>query len=261
MKLTALIVDDEPLARERVRTLLATETDIEIIGEYADGRSALTALRQRLPDILFIDVQMPELNGFAVLRELAQPPAAVIFVTAFDEHAVHAFEVHALDYLLKPFKPARFRAAVQHARDQLAKKDSTDDATARLLALLEARAKTPPAATADPPAPITRFSVRDRDRTRFVKVTDIDWIEASGNYVVIHAGKENFVLRETLAAVEAQVSSKEFFRMNRSALARLDRVREVEPAFNDEHVVVLTTGARLPLTRGVRELQERLRFA
>ncbi len=254
MKLTVLIVDDEPLARERIRTLLATEPDIEIIGECGDGRSALTTLRERLPDILFIDVQMPELTGLAVLRELEKKPTVVIFVTAFDEHAVNAFEVHALDYLLKPFKPARLRAALERAREQLAKKSSTEDATARLLALLESRQN------ADA-APVTRFSVRDRDRTRFVKVTDIDWIEASGNYVVMHAGKENFVLRETLAAVEAQVSPKDFFRLNRSALARLDRIREVEPTFNDEHVVVLTTGARIPLTRGVRELQERLKFA
>ncbi len=260
MKLTALIVDDEPLARERIRTLLATEPDIEVIGECADGRSALASLRQRLPDILFIDVQMPELTGLAVLRELGKKPAVVIFVTAFDEHAVNAFEVHALDYLLKPFKPARLRAALVRAREQLAKKTSTDDATARLLALLESRQAGGPSPDAAP-AHVPPFSVRDRDRTRFVNVTDIDSIEASGNYVVMHAGKENFVLRETLAAVEAQVSPKEFFRMNRSALARLDRVREVEPAFNDEHVVVLTTGARIPLTRGVRELQERLKFA
>ncbi len=260
MKLTALIVDDEPLARERIRTLLATEPDIEIIGECADGRSALTTLRERLPDILFIDVQMPELTGLAVLQELAKKPAVVIFVTAFDEHAVNAFEVHALDYLLKPFKPARLRAALARAREQLAKKSSTDDATARLLALLESR-QTAGQAPDAAPAHVTRFSVRDRDRTRFVKVTDIDWIEASGNYVVMHAGKENFVLRETLAAVEAQVSPKEFFRLNRSALARLDRIREAEPTFNDEHVVVLTTGDRIPLTRGVRELQERLKFA
>ena len=258
MKFTTLIVDDEPLARERIRTLLATEPDIEIIGECADGRSALAALRERLPDILFIDVQMPELTGLAVLRELEKKPAAVVFVTAFDEHAVNAFEVHALDYLLKPFKPARLRAALVRAREQLAKKSSTDDATARLLALLESRQA--PASDAAP-THITRFSVRDRDRTRFVKVTDIDWIEASGNYVVMHTGKENFVLRETLAAVEAQVSPKEFFRLNRSALARLDRISEVEPTFNDEHVVVLTTGVRIPLTRGVRELQERLKFA
>ena len=257
MKFTAIIVDDEPLGRERLRTLLAGEADLEILAECANGPAALEAMKGRLPEILVLDVQMPEMNGFAVLRQLPRPPAVVIFVTAFDEHAVNAFEVHALDYLLKPFKPARLRQALERARAQLAKKDS--DPTARLLALLEAR--TQESAPAAEPVHVTRFAVRDRDRTRFVKVTDIDWIEASGNYVVIHAGKENFVLRETLAAVESQVSPKEFFRLNRSAVARLDRVREVEPAFNDEHVVVLTTGARLPLTRGVRELQERLKFA
>ncbi|MCX6955528.1 MAG: LytTR family DNA-binding domain-containing protein [Verrucomicrobia bacterium] len=260
MKLTAIIVDDEPLGRERLRTLLATEADIELLAECANGPAALAAIQARMPDILFLDVQMPEMNGFAVLRALPQPPAVVIFVTAFDEHAVNAFEVHALDYLLKPFKPSRLRQALERARTQLAKQDRDDDPTARLLAMLDARMK-PADAESAPPAHVTRFAVRDRDRTRFVKVTDIDWIEASGNYVVIHAGKENFVLRETLAAVEAQVSSKEFFRMNRSALARLDRVKEVEPAFNDEHVVVLATGVRIPLTRGVRELQERLKFA
>ncbi len=276
MKYSAIIVDDEPLGRERLSTLLAGEADIEILAECANGPAALTAIAQRMPDILFLDVQMPEMNGFAVLKQLAKPPAVVIFVTAFDEHAVNAFEVHALDYLLKPFKPARLRSALVRAREKLAKKDQKDDATERLLALLESRNKAGAPTSGGsagvagggtgaegeaPQGPVTRFAVRDRDRTRFVKVTDIDWIEASGNYVVIHAGKDNFVLRETLAAVEAQVSPKEFFRLNRSALARLDRVREVEPAFNDEHVVVLTTGAKIPLTRGVRELQERLKFA
>lgn len=260
MKLTALIADDEPLARERVRTLLAAEPDIEVIAEAADGREAVAAVRRQRPDLLFLDVQMPELDGFQVLTELSStaaaamaPLPAVIFVTAFDEHAVRAFEVHALDYLLKPFKPARFRAALAHVREQLARQPTGEDASRRILELLEARDATVEY--------LARIAVRDRDRTRFVKVADIDWIEASGNYVVIHAGRENHVLRETLAAIEAQLSPREFFRVNRSALVRLDRVREVEPTFNDEHVVVLTTAARLPLTRGVRELHDRLRFA
>jgi len=260
MKLTAAIVDDEPLARERLRTLLAAEPDVDVIAECASGREAVAALQQRRPDVLFLDIQMPELDGFGVLRELSAPAPGqaraplplVIFVTAFDEHAVRAFEAEALDYLLKPFKPARFRQALTRARAQLADKTG-DDTNRRLLALLESR----PSA----PAHLARIAVRDRDRTRFVKVADIDWIEASGNYVVLHAAKENFVLRETLAALETQLSPREFYRLNRSALVRLDRVREVEPAFNDEHVVVLTTGIRLPLTRGVRELQERLRYS
>ena len=252
MKISVAIVDDEPLARERIRTLLTTEPDIEVIAECASGADALAAFRTRTPDLVFLDVQMPELDGFALLRELSPPLPVVIFATAFDEHAVAAFEVHALDYLLKPFKPARFRAALARAREQLAKK-SDGDTTCRLLALLEARPKGP--------AHLARLAVRDRDRIRFIKTTDIDWLEASGNYVVIHTGKENLIMRETLAALEAQLSPEDFFRLSRSALVRLDRVKEVEPTFNDEHVVVLATGARLPLTRGLRDLQARLRFA
>jgi two-component system, LytTR family, response regulator len=252
MKISVAIVDDEPLARERIRTLLAGEPDIEVIAECANGADALAAFRKRAPDLVFLDVQMPEMDGFSLLRELKPPLPVVIFATAFDEHAVSAFEVHALDYLLKPFKPARFRSALGRAREQLAQKTG-DDTTRRLLALLESR----PRETAY----LSRLAVRDRDRVRFVKTTDIDWLEASGNYVVIHAGRENFVMRETLAALEAQLAPHEFFRLSRSGLVRLDRVKEVEPVFSDEHVVVLTTGARLPLTRGVRDLQERLRFA
>lgn len=252
MKISVAIVDDEPLARERIRTLLAGEPDLEVIAECASGTDALAAFRKHAPDLIFLDVQMPEMDGFALLRALTPPLPVVIFATAFDEHAVAAFEVHALDYLLKPFKPARFRAALTRAREQLAQKNR-DDPTQRLLALLESRPKET--------AWLSRLAVRDRDRVRFVKTTDIDWLEASGNYVVIHAGKENHVMRETLGALEAQLAPAEFFRLSRSALVRLDRVKEVEPAFNDEHVVVLTTGARLPLTRGLRELQERLRFA
>lgn len=252
MKLKAILVDDEPLARERVRTLLAAESDVELLAECANGPEAVEAVRRERPDVLFLDVQMPEMDGFEVLRAIGTPLPIVIFVTAFDEHAVRAFEAQALDYLLKPFKPARFRAAVERARGQLAKRQP-DEITKQLLALLESR----------PTAPtyLSRIAVRDRDRVRFVKTTDIDWLEASGNYVIIHAGKENHVLRETLTALEGQLSPREFLRLSRSTLVNLDRVAQVEPAFNNEHVVVLADGTRLTLTRGLRELQERLKFS
>jgi two-component system LytT family response regulator len=254
MKLTALIVDDEPLARERLRTLLAAESDLEILGECANGREAVAAVKKQRPDLLFLDIQMPELDGFQTLAQLAAPLPAVIFVTAFDEHAVKAFEIHALDYLLKPFKPARLKAAVAHAREKLAaKKSGGDDASQRILALLEERSAKSEY--------LARIAVRDRDKVRFVKTGDIDWIEASGNYLVLHAGRENHVLRETLTSLEGQLSPKEFFRINRSALVHVDRIHHVEPAFNDEHLVILTDGTKLTLTRGLRELQERLRFA
>lgn len=252
MKHTAIIVDDEPLARERVRTMLAAEPDIELLAECASGPEAVAAVRRQAPDMLFLDIQMPEMDGFQVLRALGTPLPIVIFTTAYDEHAVKAFEAQALDYLLKPFKPARFRAAVARAREQLARKQP-DEVTKQLLSLIEARAA--------PTQYLTRIVVRDRDRVRFVKTTEIDWLEASGNYVILHAARENHVLRETLSALETQLSPREFLRLSRSAIVSLSRVQQVEPMFNDEHVVVLTDGTRLTLTRGLRELQERLKFS
>ena len=253
MTLTAIIVDDEPLARERIRTLLEAEGDIELLAECASGAEALEAMRERRPDLLFLDVQMPEMDGFEVLRQLAPPLPAVIFVTAFDEHAVKAFEAQALDYVLKPFKVARFKAALARAREQAGRKQP-DDVTRRLLEMLAQQQQQVK------PEYLSRVVVRDRNKVRFVKTADIDWIEASGNYVVLHAGKENHVVRETLAAFEAQLSPREFVRVSRSAIVNLDRVEHFEPTFNNEHVVVLSTGARLPMTRGLRELQDKLKF-
>lgn len=251
MSLTALIVDDEPLARERIRTLLEAEGDFTILPECASGPEALAAMQQKRPDLLFLDVQMPEMDGFQVLRELGHPLPLVIFVTAFDEHAVKAFEAQALDYVLKPFKVTRFKAAVARARNQL-ERQQPDEVSRRLLEMLSQQG----------PAKeyLTRIVVRDRTRVRFIKTPEVDWIEASGNYVVVHAGKENHVVRETLATFEEQLSPKEFVRVSRSAIVNLDRVAHIEPTFNNEHVIVLTNGAKLAMTRGLRELQDRLKF-
>lgn len=251
MSLTALIVDDEPLARERIRTLLEAEGDFSVIQECASGPEAVAAMQGSRPDLLFLDVQMPEMNGFDVLRELPPPLPVVVFVTAFDEHAVKAFDAQALDYVLKPFKVARFRAAVARARSQIARQQP-DDVSRRLLEMLKQHA---PAREF-----LTRIVVRDRTRVRFIRTGDVDWIEASGNYVVVHAGKENHVVRETLATFEEQLSPKEFVRVSRSAIVNLDRVAHIEPTFNNEHVIVLTSGAKLAMTRGLRELQDRLKF-
>ncbi len=251
MSLTALIVDDEPLARERVRTLLEAEGDFSAIRECSSGPEALLAIQESRPDLLLLDVQMPEMDGFQMLRKLPPPLPVVIFVTAFDEHAVKAFEAQALDYLLKPFKVTRFKAAVARARDQLARRQP-DDVTRRLLSMLEQQT---PAAEF-----LTRIVVRDRNRVRFVKTTDVDWIEASGNYVVVHAGKENHIVRETLATFEEQLSPREFVRVSRSAMVNLDRIAHIEPTFNNEHVIVLSDGTKLAMTRGLRELQDRLKF-
>lgn len=253
MKLRALIVDDEPLARERIRALLREEADVEVVGECGDGPSAVGAIQRLAPDLLFLDVQMPGMDGFGVLRALgnARLPE-VIFVTAYDQHAVKAFEAHALDYLLKPFRPARFREAVRRAREQVARRRSAaiPENLAALLAQLQ------------PPRHwLHRIAVRSGDRTVFVKTSQIEYIEAAGNYLVLHAGPENHVIRETLTALEAQLDPKQFVRINRSTLVNVDQIRELQPLFKGEHVVVLRNGKQLPLTRGVRELQELLKFS
>lgn len=252
MTTKVLIVDDEPLARERLRTLLAAEAEVEVVGECASGPDAVAAINQHRPDLVLLDINMPGMDGFGVLRALTPPLPLVIFVTAYDEYAVKAFEARALDYLLKPFKPTRLQAAVARAKEELARRQP-DEVSRRLLSLLADRS--PPAAR------LSRIAVRDRQKVRFVRTDAIDWIEASGNYSILHAGRENHVLRETLATFEEQLSPDEFVRVSRSAIVRLDRIQHLEPAFNGEHLVVLTDGSRLPMTRGLRELQERLKFS
>jgi two-component system LytT family response regulator len=251
MKIRTLMVDDEAAARERLRGLLEKEADVEIIGECENGAEALAAIRAKKPDLLLLDIQMPEMDGFDLLRRLGAELPVVIFVTAFDRYAVKAFEVHALDYLLKPFKPARLAAALEHAREHLAVRGH-DNVTQRIRALLDERAM------ADSGS-VSRVAVRDGERVRFIKTDDIDWIEASGNYIVLHIGSETHTLRETLGAIEAKLSPKQFLRLSRSAIVNLERVSEAEPGFSDEHFVTLKSGARITMTRGIRELQERLR--
>ena len=248
MKIRALIVDDEPLARERIRTLLRDEADIQIAGECADGAAAVKAMEKDSPDLAFLDIQMPGLDGFGVLRAVAKERMpVVIFVTAYDQHALRAFEAHALDYLLKPFKPARFKQAVQHAREQLAQRQ----AGAMSQGLLELLGQTKPKREF-----VSRIAVRDGERTLFVKVEQIDYAESAGNYVVLHAGKENHVVRETLGALEEKLDPKRFVRVSRSTLVNVEQIKELQPMFRGEHVVLLHNGKQVPMTRGVRELQE-----
>lgn len=253
MKIRTLIVDDEPLGRERIRSLLTPEADVEIVGESEDGQSALDSIQRLHPDLVFLDIQMPGLDGFGVLRGLTPPIPLVIFVTAYDQHAIKAFEAHALDYLLKPAKPGRLKDALQRARSQLQLTRSPGTELPRqLLDLL---------ATRDPGRPIlTRLPVRTNDRTTFVRVEAVDWIEAAGNYVILHVGKENHILRDSLAALEDQLP-RTFLRISRSTIVNLDRVRELQSMTAGEHIVILLDGRQLPMTRGVREVEDRLRFS
>ncbi|HWX19216.1 MAG TPA: response regulator [Candidatus Binatia bacterium] len=253
MSIRTLIVDDEPLARERVRTLLKEEPDIEVIGECGNGAEAVAAVKKHLPDLLFLDVQMPGLGGFEVLRALDRERLPLtIFVTAHDQHALKAFEVHALDYLLKPFKQARFRQTVQRAREALANQQA-GTVSKNLVALLgQAR----PAREH-----LTRIPVRIGERIVFVKTEQVEYIESAGNYVVVHAGKENHVVRDTLTALEEKLDPKKFLRISRSTLVNLDQIKELQPLFKGEHAVLLRNGKQLTMTRGIREIQEALKFS
>ena len=253
MNIRVLIVDDEPLARERIRALLAEEAEIEVVGEGANGAEAVAAIKALRPDLLFLDVQMPGMDGFEVLRQFrAEQLPVTIFVTAYDQHALKAFEVHALDYLLKPFKQSRFRQAIQHAREALANRNA-GSVSRNLMDLL---GRTKPEREY-----VSRIPIKNADRTVFLKTGLIDYAEAAGNYVVLHTGKDSHVVRETLTALEEKLPPKRFVRINRSTLVNVEQIKEIQPLFKGEHVVLLQNGKQLSLTRGVRELEELLKFS
>ncbi|HET6204972.1 MAG TPA: response regulator [Planctomycetota bacterium] len=246
-RLRVLLVDDEPLARERLGTLLREEPDVEIVGECAGGREAIEAIRRERPDLVFLDVQMPEVDGFGVLEGLGGETApAVIFVTAYEEHALRAFEVHALDYLLKPFDRRRFREALERARARVENR-GTEGFDGRLRALLECL----------PPRPLERFPVKAGGRIVFVRAEEIDFVEANGNYVRLRVGGKGHLLRETMASLEGRLDPARFVRIHRSTIVNLDRVRELEPLFHGDYAVRLRDGTRLTMSRGYRARLER----
>ena len=252
MKLRIVITDDEPLARERLSRLLKSEPDAEVVAECADGPSAIEAVREQKIDVLLLDVQMPGMDGFEVVRALGPKHLpAVIFVTAFDQHAVRAFETRAIDYLLKPASRSRLREALDRVRERLAK-SSGSGVTQELLDLLAEREAGA--------SRVRRLAVRSGERVVFVPAEQVDWIEAAGNYVVIHAGKENHIMRDTMAALEADLPAGMFLRVSRSAIVNLRRVRELQSIAPGEHVAILGDGQRVPMTRSLREVEERLRF-
>jgi len=253
MKVRALIVDDEALARGRIRKLLAHEPGLEIVGECGNGPDAIAFIQEQRPDLVLLDVQMPEVSGFDVLRAL--PPQvwpAIIFVTAHDQHAVQAFEVHALDYLLKPFTQARLLAAVQRARHHL----QSPDATTLNQQLSEWLKSAGPA-----PVYLNRIAVKTGNQTLFVRVNDIDYIESAANYAVLQAGGQNHVLRETLTHLEGKLPPKLFQRISRSIIVNLERIKAIQCGPRGEDLVLLHNGRQLLMTRSVREIQEKLQYA
>jgi two-component system LytT family response regulator len=250
-KIRTLVVDDEPLARERLTSLLAAEPDIEVIGQCRDGEEAVRAIMDHSPDLVVLDVQMPAMNGFEVIEAVgSERMPLVIFVTAYDQHALKAFQVRALDYVLKPFDRDRFQEALQRARAHI-QRDETGDLGRRLLALVKDLRRDQPKTD--------RLVVKSGGRLFFLRTDEIDWIEASGNYVRLHVGTTSHLLRETMNAIEGRLDPEKFFRIHRSRIVNMERIQEMQPWLNGEYAVVLRTGTRLTLSRGYREkLQERL---
>src|SRR5262245_59731932 len=233
------------MARERILSLLRQETDVEVVAECGDGVQAVSVIQQQSPDLVFLDIQMPGCDGFDVIQQIgADRMPTVVFVTAYDEYALKAFQVHALDYLLKPFGRDRFQETLKHAREHLDGRRA-GDLGRRLLALvhdLKPEAQRP-----------DRLVVKSGGRVFFLRTDEIDWIEAAGNYVRLHLGEESHLFRETMNGIEARLDGRRFARIHRSRIVNTERIKELQPWFNGEYVVVLRNGARLTLSRGYRE--------
>ena len=248
-KIRILIVDDEAPARARLRQLLKSEADVEIVGECGNGRQALEQIQHDAPDLVFLDVQMPRLSGLELCEAAAAAGAQMplmIFVTAYDEYALKAFEVHAIDYLLKPFDRERFQKALGHAREQLRRSNAAADP--RLAALLEDLRKGIKKSD--------RLVFKQNGRVIFIRTETIDWVEADGNYVKLQAGNESHHLRETLSGLEAQLPSEKFMRISRSSIVNLDRIKELQPLFYGDYIVILQNGSKLNMSRTYRERVE-----
>jgi len=253
-RLRAVIVDDEPAARRGVRLLLERDGAVEVAGEASTGIEALEVIRRERPDLVFLDVQMPGADGFAVIRGLDPATApAVIFVTAYDEHALRAFEVSAVDYLLKPYEDARFYAALRRAREEIRRRQA-DSVNARLSQLLDYLQRTEKAA---PPkadeSGAERILVKSSGEILFLKPDEIDWIEAEGDYVKFHVAGRSHLMRETMVRLEARLDPKRFVRIHRSTIVNLDRLRKLSPSFLGEYAVILHDGTKLKLSRGYHE--------
>ena len=249
MKIRTVIVDDEPLARERIRTLLEREDDVEVVAECGSGQEAALALERESPDLVFLDVQIPGPDGFAVLEGVAPETApVVVFVTAYDQYALQAFEVHAVDYLLKPFDEERFRKALDRARGAVAGRDGRT-VNEKLLSLLKDLKA--------PAAYLERLVVKSAGRLFFLRTEEIDWIESAGNYVCLHVGAETHLLRETMSGLESRLDPARFVRIHRTAIVNIDEIKELQPLFHGEYQVVLRDGTQLTLSRSYRDrLQE-----
>jgi two-component system LytT family response regulator len=240
-----LIVDDEPLARDRIKRFLRDEADIQIIGECKNGLEAIDSITSEKPDLVFLDIQMPEKTGFEVIKSLGSKKLpTIIFVTAYDQYALQAFDVHALDYLLKPFNRERIKRAVSRAREHIdhRKIGELDERLNSLIADIRGEKKY-----------LDRLVVKAVGRVFFLKSDEIDWIEAAGNYVKLHVGREAHMIRETMNGIEAKLDPEKFLRIHRSTVVNIDRIKELHPMFSGDYAVILRNGTELALSRNYRE--------
>jgi two-component system LytT family response regulator len=245
MKISTIIVDDEPLARERLKRFLRDEPDVQVVGECGNGADALKQIRAIKPELVFLDIQMPEKDGFEVVEALdGGHVPAIIFVTAYDQYALQAFEVHALDYLLKPFNRERFRRAVAHARAQIEKirLGNLDERLSSLLADLQTGRRY-----------LERLVVKSVGRVFFLRTAEIDWIEAAGNYLKLHVGRDAHMIRETMNSIESKLDPAVFLRIHRSTIVNIDRIKELHPMFSGDYSVILRNGTELALSRNYRD--------
>ena len=244
-KIRALIADDEQLARKFIRRLLKQDPEVEIVAECSNGKEAAQVIRQEKPDLVFLDVQMPEMDGFAVLDAVGLDHLPeIIFTTAYESYAIRAFELHALDYLLKPFDQVRFKAAMKHAKERL-HSQPPEEGRLQIGTLLESiKAQE---------QHLERILIKADGRITFLNTHEIDWIEADDKYVHLHTGKGTRMVRQTLSAMEAQLDPKRFVRIHRSAIVNIERIKELQPLFNGEHSLLLENGAKLTLSRSYKE--------
>lgn len=246
-----LIVDDEPLGRQRIRNLLEQEPDMTLVGECANGKEAIDAIQKQKPDLVFLDVQMPLLDGFEVVSTIGEAHMPVtIFVTAYDQYALQAFEVHALDYLLKPFDRERFQKALQRARLQL-QRENLDTLSHRLRALLNDYEGKPTAAKESDF--LKRMTVKSAGQVFFITVDEIDWIEAAGNYAGLHIKDKMHLIRDTMNDLEARLDPACFLRIHRSTIVNRDRIRSLQPLYNGEYTLTLQDGTALQSSRSYRK--------
>jgi two-component system, LytTR family, response regulator len=241
----AVIADDEALARKFIRRMLKDDHDVEIVGECANGKEAVAMIRKQNPDLVFLDVQMPEMDGFAVLEAIGfERLPEIIFTTAYEQYAIRAFELHALDYLLKPFDQGRFKEAIKHAKERF-RSVRQNDGRVQISALLESIKSTPQY--------LDRLVIKAGGRITFLNTCEINWIEADDKYVHLHTSKVNPMVRQTLTAMETQLDPNKFRRVHRSAIVNVERIKELQPLFSGEHSIVLHDGTKLTLSRNYKD--------